>query len=108
VEFGRAMFAAYSAGGASLTPSSDIPSPNVWLFHAGNNVAWSLSSLFLAFALFSLLRAARPINRYAVAALVIGVLLAIYPFFREYADFCGDNQWSFSELRCLSNTPPGA
>ena len=97
LQLNGAITAAWLAGGPPT------PNPEGWLFVAGNRLAWAAASVLAAFGLFLLLRNARPISRYAIAALVVAFFLTVYPYFREFvaSDACLDSGGRWSELRCV-------
>ena len=70
---------------------------------AGNNLAWAGASLLAGWGVFALLGASRGIRRYAMAALLAALLLAMFPHVREAAaaQACGDAGGRWSELRCI-------
>lgn len=98
------FFAAWVAGGPPT------PNPESWLFLAGNRLVWAFASFLAAAGMFVLLRRDRPINRYAVAALVTAALLSAYPSVRELiaSDACLDSGGQWSGLRCVSSAPAAA
>ena len=104
LQLNGAVFAAWVAGGPPTT------NPEGWLFVAGNRLAWASASFLAAVGMFVLLRRDRPINRYAVAALVTAVLLTAYPPVREFiaSDACLNSGGQWLDLRCVSSAPAAA
>ena len=96
-QFNHAIYAGCAASG----PPS--PNPEGFYFMAGNNLAWAGASLLAGWGVFALLGASRGIRRYAMAALLAALLLAMFPHVREAAaaQACGDARGRWSELRCI-------
>ena len=94
----NAAIAAFWLAGGPPTPN-----PDGWSFIAGNRLAWAAASFVAGAALFFLLRGSRPVNRYAIAGLVVAALLAAYPYFREFmaTDECLDSGGKWYELHCV-------
>lgn len=93
-----AVFRGWAASG----PPNDNPAG--WLFSAWSYLAWSGSAFFAGVGFFVLLRLPRP-TKLAIAALVIGGLLAALPWICELIaqDTCLDfgGSWSTQALRCI-------
>ena len=97
LQLNGAIAAAWLAGGPPT------PNPEGWLFVAGNRLAWAAASFLAAFGLFFLLRHVRPIGRYAIAALVVALLLSAFPYFREFvaSDACLDSGGRWLDMHCV-------
>lgn len=96
LQLNGAIYAAWLSGGPPT------PNPEGWMFLAGNRLGWAVASFLAGLGIFFLFSQNRQIRTIALAILFVAVLIAAFPYLREFmaSDACLDSGGKWSDLRC--------